>query len=679
MSRSAGSDVSVLVVEDHTDQAEIVQRTLQRQGFQVTIAADGAACLEAVTRQSFSLILLDYRLPRMDGLQVLAELRARNVASAVVIMTAQGDERLAVEAMKAGSFDFIVKTTGYLASLPMVLRKVLKQQELATENERLHQETERRLHEAEALVELSRLLTSTLDVRALLGHVGQAAARICDMDRCAMFAHTAGCIRLLVAQRADGAVDYTGYEDFVDTEGQLVDELPLVAEAIHRRDAIVDDDVFALPLMSHDEVTGVLVLDRTARAGGIAAAQVIAGTTLASHVALALENARLYEQTEHTLAELRETQERLVRGETLRALGELASGAAHHLNNLLAVISGRAQMLLRSVDSEPLRRPLEIIDRTAHDGAEVVRRIQQFSRRHKLEAPEPVDVSQVMRDVVELTRARWHDSAIAQGVTIKVTCEPGRIPPVSGQAAALREVFTNLVMNSVDAMPMGGEIRLATCVEGTSVLLTVTDTGIGMAEDVRRRALDPFFTTKGVKSTGLGLSVNYGIVQQHGGEMTIASAPGEGTTVTVRLPAMEDVAPLAPTTTTPIGERHILVVDDEPDVREALVELLDGEGHVTVPAGDGAEALAILESAPLPDLVITDLGMPGMTGCELVRVIKARWPKLPVGIVTGWGDEPMPTRGRGATADFFLTKPLDLDRLLDVLARVSPRSAHSRA
>ena len=192
-----------------------------------------------------------------------------------------------------------------------------------------------------------------------------------------------------------------------------------------------------------------------------------------------------------------------------------------------------------------------------------------------------------------------------------------------------------------------------------------------MAEDVRRRALEPFFTTKGVKSTGLGLSVNYGIIERHHGELSIASGLGQGTSVTIRLPgARGGAAPgAAALPAEVVAQRQILVVDDQPEVRQALGELLESRGHRVTLADGGSEALSHLGSGLTPDVVLTDLGMPGMTGRELARAIKRQWRDLPIGLITGWGD----TSGLTADpeTDFVMSKPIDLDRLLESIDRVA--------
>jgi signal transduction histidine kinase/CheY-like chemotaxis protein len=435
-----------------------------------------------------------------------------------------------------------------------------------------------------------------------------------------------------------------------------------------------------LPLVSQGVVSGALLLDRETSGEPICTAQIIFGTAIASHVALALENARLYEQAQQALTDLKEAQEHLVRGETLRALGEVAGGAAHHLNNLLAVISGRAQLMLRDGSVGPLRRHVEIIDRMTRDSADVVRRIQMFSRTRGIEEPEPIDINQVVRQVVEMTRVRWTDAALAQGIAIDVQCVLDEVPRVSGQAAALREVVTNLVLNAVDALPAGGHITIGTRTDGTSVIVAVGDDGIGMSPDVLRRAQEPFFTTKGVKSTGLGLSVNYGIVTQHGGEIAIDSTPGRGTTVTIRLPiGPASAGPgRSACAAAPIESLRILLVDDEDDVREALAEILDAMGHAVIHARDGAEAIRQLKAGLDPDVVLTDLGMPGMTGRDVVRAVRHDWPQIPVGLITGWGVDPDAAAEPGARPDFAMSKPVNVDGLLGAIARATGPSRRGR-
>jgi CheY-like chemotaxis protein/anti-sigma regulatory factor (Ser/Thr protein kinase) len=277
-----------------------------------------------------------------------------------------------------------------------------------------------------------------------------------------------------------------------------------------------------------------------------------------------------------------------------------------------------------------------------------------------------------------MTAARWRDETRSRGLRIEAVLEAGVIPPVLGEASALREVLVNLVLNAVEALPAGGTITLRTWAAGGEVLCAVSDTGAGMPEDVRARALEPFFTTKGPKSTGLGLSVSYRIVQRHGGRLDVASAPGQGTTITLRLPATPlELAPTpppgrvpSPAATEPL---RILVVDDETEVLAVEADMLRAEGHEVLTASSGAEALAVLGGGPAVDLVITDLGMPEMNGWEVARAVRQGWPSVSVGLVTGWGEQPPGSPSDGGL-DFVISKPLTLETLADAIARLEPRT-----
>src|SRR3989338_9894981 len=293
--------------------------------------------------------------------------------------------------------------------------------------------------------------------------------------------------------------------------------------------------VLAVPLVAKDKVIGALAVGgEPGRVFDDEDVRLV--QAFADQAAIALENARLFQEAQHALADLKAAQQQLVQGATMRALGELASGASHHLNNLMAVVVGRVRLLLSSPESAPLRRPLEVIERAAMDATEVVRRVSRFARMQPLEDWQPLDLRQLASEVLELTRARWQDAARSQGIRIEAVLEGSDLQPIMGNPAALREVLMNLVLNAVEALPNGGNIAVRTFSEGGWVGLAVSDTGVGMSPQVRERALEPFFTTKGPRSTGLGLSESYGILQRHGGKLTVESAEGQGTTVTVHLP-----------------------------------------------------------------------------------------------------------------------------------------------
>ncbi|HUM16867.1 MAG TPA: ATP-binding protein [Candidatus Nitrosotalea sp.] len=405
---------------------------------------------------------------------------------------------------------------------------------------------------------------------------------------------------------------------------------------------------------------------------------------LMTYIGYAVDNSRLLEeaqssasQLQNVVDDLKSTQTQLVRGETLRAMGQLSSGMAHHLNNLFAVILGRVELLMGKVEETSVRRSLEIIQRTAQDGAEVVRRVQRFSRVQPVSDAVAVDLNQLVQEVVELTRPRWQDEAQLRGSRIEVTVEPGVIGAAAGEPAPLREVLMNLLLNAADAITQAGRVTLKTWARDDRVYCSVSDTGAGMPEEVRRRALEPFFTTKGPKATGLGLSVAYGTVQRYGGTLTVESAEGQGTTVEVSLPNASASAKVAGKSsaarTDPALPLRILVIDDELQVRATLAEMLEEQGHSVTQAPGGREGLSYLESNPeLVDVVVSDLGMPDMNGWDVARTIQSRWPRLPVGLITGWGETEI-TREERSRVNFVITKPFDKAVLRETMSNIHPR------
>jgi len=393
-------------------------------------------------------------------------------------------------------------------------------------------------------------------------------------------------------------------------------------------------------------------------------------TGLARQAALAMENARLVGDLRRALDEVKAAQETLVRGATLRAVGELAAGAAHHLNNLMAVVLGRSQLLLHRDRAPEIGSALRTIERAALDAADTVRRIQAFSQTGHGATAAPIDLNETVRESIDVTRSRWEHEAQVRGAAIEMVFEPGALPSVSGRNAELREVLANLILNAVDALPGSGRIAIRTWSEPGRAVVSVGDSGAGMPEDVRRRAFDPFFSTKGVRRLGLGLAVAYGLVRSHGGEISLDSEPGKGTTVTFWLPIALPVEPAPPVVAEGAEPRgRLLVVDDEADVREVLADGLTARGHTVTLAGGGREALACLERDEF-DLVITDLGMPDVNGWDVASAVKAARAHLPVLLLTGWAD----AAAAAGRVDAVIKKPFDMTKLAAAVSAALSRS-----
>lgn len=374
------------------------------------------------------------------------------------------------------------------------------------------------------------------------------------------------------------------------------------------------------------------------------------------------------------ITEQKQQRQRAAQADKLRALGQLASGVAHDFNNALAAVLGRAQLMRRQIKDEAITRNLEIIQTAAEDAAATVRRIQTFARQSQGTEFEMLDVSKLLRDAIEITRTRWENEARMRGLHYEVELDAEAESFVKGNASELREVFVNLIVNAVDAMPFGGRLSIA-CerAEDSHWRLRFKDTGTGMTEDVREKVFEPFYTTKGAHGTGLGLSVSYGIIERHGGLISVESEVGHGTTFLIDLPAARSAKPTDSSLQEPmeLPALSILVVDDELVVRETLSEMLQVMEHKVTSVGSGQEALKRLEGGDHFDLVFTDLSMPEMDGWEVAREIRHRWPDVSITLVTGYGKGTEPPSGEKNLIDGVIGKPFDFEEVREAIAQVS--------
>lgn len=365
-------------------------------------------------------------------------------------------------------------------------------------------------------------------------------------------------------------------------------------------------------------------------------------------------------------------EEQLLQTEKLRALGEMASGVAHDFNNALAAILGNTQLLLHTVKEEEVREPLKTIEKVAKDSAQTVKRLQDFTRKRVRQELFKLDVNAIIQDVVEITRPKWKDEAQRKGLQFEIHTHLEEVSKVPGNASEMREVMTNLLLNALEAMPQGGQIKIHTFEKDHWVYIQVTDTGIGMDETTRQKVFEPFFTTKPFSNTGLGLSVSYGIIRRFGGEIKVESQRGSGTTFTILLPVTQGdnhQAERVSSSQPPHPQRplHILVIDDEETVRSVLTRMLTQIHHQVTVAKDGTEGIRLFQQDKF-DLVLTDLGMPGVSGWEVCESIKRMSPSIPVGMITGWGLEVDEKRKKAAGLDFIITKPFDFNQIIQVVS-----------
>jgi len=540
-----------------------------------------------------------------------------------------------------------------------------------------------------ALITVSNAVAASLDLDRILDTIAHEVRKVIQVDECMVFLLDetgtvlvpAACdvqefrdevmaMRLPVGQGVTGNVALTG-------KGEIVNSALDDPRAVQVPGTPVEQSaLLCVPLLVREQVAGAITLtrvgDRIFQNEDLELAALFAGQCSA-----AISNARLYEEVRRAYHDLREAQSQLVQSAKLNALGEMAGGVAHDFNNILAAILGRTQLLLQGVSDTSVRRQLEVIERAALDGAQVVRRVQEFTRLRQDEHFEPLDVQEVLQDVLELTRSAWEAESKRRGIALAAALDLRAGQLVAGNASELREVFTNLILNALDAMPWGGTLTLSSADADGEICIRVTDTGVGMDAETRGRIFDPFFTTKPVKGTGLGLSVAYGIIARHHGRIEVESEPGRGSVFSVWLPAA--LASLAAPVTAPdvpLPRLRVLAVDDEEPVVQVLGDLLAALGQEVEIALGGAAGLERYSPERF-DVVFTDLGMPEVNGWDVVQAVKSRSPDTPVVVVTGWGAQIEGGAMHARGADYVIPKPFSLEDVRDVLRRLTARPARA--
>jgi len=418
-------------------------------------------------------------------------------------------------------------------------------------------------------------------------------------------------------------------------------------------------DYVTTPMIERNHLTGLVVSfnDITERQRAAAALQ-------ASHAEL-----------EQTLAELKATQKQVLQHERLRAVGQMASGIAHDFNNTLAPILGFSELLLqngtRTPDPGKAETYMRLINVAARDAAAVVRRLRELYRERAEKAVlSPVNLDRCIKEALALTAPRWKSQALAAGATIRMQAEvAASLPPMLGDESELREALINLIFNAVDALPRGGTITVRARREGDGVCVDVADTGLGMSDDVRRRCLEPFFSTKGQQGSGLGLSLVNAIVERHGGTLAVESRPGAGTTIVMRFPPGTSATTDArgPESREAPRRLRILFVEDEPIVRKAISQQLLAVGHTVETADNGVEGLEKFMAGWF-DVVITDRAMPEMGGDELAATIARLAPDKPIIMLTGFGDLMEAKGEKPAGVRILLCKPVMIEQLTRAIA-----------
>ena len=443
----------------------------------------------------------------------------------------------------------------------------------------------------------------------------------------------------------------------------------------------------AAPLLVESKIFGVLVAARHDRSA-FSSTECEFLRQLSEHVALAAQQAQLYAALQRAYDDLKETQQAVAEQERLRVLGQMASGIAHDINNAISPIALCTDLLMEAEPSLSAESQQHLADmrHAVEDVAHTVDRLREFYRdRESQPQLAPVDLNALATDVVSLTRAKWSDMPQQRGVLVHVSTHLADAPPIQGVESELRQALINLVFNAVDAMPDGGTVTLRTRVMPAAadvatperVAIEVSDSGVGMTEETRQRCLEPFFTTKGKRGTGLGLATVYGTAQRHSADLEIESEPGRGTTVRLAFVVPSTIAVEAPVPKRPgrVAPMRILIIDDDPVLLRSLHDALKGDGHIVTAADGGQAGIDAFRGgrdagAPFA-LVITDLGMPTVDGRRVASAIKELSPSTPLVMLTGWGQRMIDEGDLPSYVDRVLAKPPRLSDLRLTLAELT--------
>jgi len=699
----------VLIVDDERSVREVLSAFLTDMGYTTLPAASAEEALALMGGPEIAVALVDIKLPGIDGLQCLEEIKKLSPQTEVVLMTSYASLETAIDAIRKEAYAYLQKPFESLDEVWVTVRRALEKRSLYRKNQTLVRDLEIRnldlsaaVQRQKALISAGRAMGGILELQKLLDFfigvvteelgVDRASVMLLDRDHDEMWVAASRGLSEEVIRNARLKVG-EGIAGWVAREGKpvLVKDLKAEPKTGGWSNPTLSNSfmsapiVLSIPILLQERVLGVINVTNRRSGAQFYEEDMEFLYSLAGQAAASIERSRHFEDLQKAYESLKTAQNRLVDSERLKAVGQLAAGVAHDFNNLLNGILGRAQLLKARVETigtspRELLEELEAIERIAFQGAENVRRIQEFSRIRKDVPSESLDLNDVVATAVKMTRTKWKDECEARGIPIEVEIRPGDIPRTAGETGEICRVICNLIINSVEAMPRGGTLSIATSREGDDLLLEVSDTGIGMSREVRERLFEPFYTTKET-GQGLGASIIYGIVARHQGKIEVSSEEGWGTTVRMRLPVITptDRGSLPPESIPPPGKSgaKVLIIDDGEENRIVFHACVEAMGHRPSSASCGQEGLAILEKEPF-DVVVTDFSMPGISGLQVAERVKEIRPEVPVILVSGWAVQRDEPEVRRSGVDFVLQKPCSLADFREAVAKAlsSPPGVH---
>ncbi|MBI3827847.1 MAG: response regulator [Candidatus Rokubacteria bacterium] len=753
----------VLIVDDEIGPRESL-RMLLKPAHEIKTADGARAALQEIAQFRPDLVIMDIKMPEMDGLEVLRRIKRIDPTIEVVMITAYASVETVRLALSHGAFEYLIKPFSRqdlesvvrralgrreadLDKRGQVIRLVERMRSLAGKTRELEEAARREANEQSLRVtqlsilrEIARTIVSQLDPQEMTVAVTEQLRRALGYDAvsitgdaepvgptasgtlvsCAI--RDAGGVlgSLVVDNRASGLPIDPRETELLE----MLSEFLAVAVRNSRLYAEIDSTRRSLEALIASAGDAIIAVKpdggiegwnpAAERIFGVAASAAIgrpivdvlpaadyddarrrlahgtfthsfeATTSLGDGRSVALSVTLSARRSGEGLIAIardmtaqREVERQLHQSEKLAALGQLAGGIAHDFNNLLQSILGYAQLIKQNPrNAELVSRSLDVLETAAIDGAETVRRIQQFARLRPDERFVAVDLNEIVQEAVAITRPRWERTVAHENRPLELRLELGTVGEIKGRPAALTEMMTNLILNAIDAMPAGGTLTLGTRALDPIAIVTVADTGTGMSEQIRSRIFEPFFSTKGEGGSGLGLAMVYSIVTRHGGEIRVDSEPGRGTTFTMMFPIAGPEDADGDEGQEVAGARRavrVLLVEDEEQVLATLSEMLRQLGHEVTTAAGGAAALAAFAPGRF-DLALLNVGMPGMNGWELAERIRAVDPRIPLLFITGLGlrddDRPRLDALKISACLFKPVRPGDLDAAIQAAAGV---------
>lgn len=639
--------INILIVEDLVADAELIERELRKaklqfRSFRVDTKENFLTALRSFEP---AIVLSDYNLPQFSGPEALRLLKETGSLIPFILITGSLTEEVAVECMKQGAHDYILKSS--LTRLPSAVLNALEKTRTFEEKTR----AEAALQKSEEQYRLIAENTSDL---------------ICMVDFDGNFTYVSPSYREVLGYPPESLLGSSSFSLLHPDEIELAEEIKM--ESAASRKPIWSE----LRVKHHNgswkifETLGNWICDSQG---------------LPQYCVLVSRDITQRKEAEETLRtseeKLRLSEEQLRMSQKLEAIGQLAGGVAHDFNNLLTVITGYSDLVLaRLEDSDDNRPKIEEIKRAAQRASSLTRQLLAFSRKQVLQ-PKLFNLNDLVADMTKMLQR-----LIGENIQMN-TCF-AQETPINADPGQIEQVLMNLVVNARDAMPNGGRVSIETSqveidetyasthlhmAPGSYVMLAVSDTGKGMDAETQKHVFEPFFTTKELgKGTGLGLSTVYGIVKQSGGSIWVYSEPGLGTVFKVYLPLASAKAAESTVDQTesriPRGNETIMIVEDEPQIRDLTLECLTHCGYNVLTAADGTEALQLIKGTERPvNLIVSDVVMPKMSGRELAERVAQIRPLTKVLFISGYTNDAIVNHGVLDGGMWFLQKPFAFDAL----------------